>query len=46
MQTIIDFILNGNVEFTPYSVVAIIVFVIVLETISSMVYSIMGVGRK
>ena len=46
MQGMIDLICNGATEFTPQVLVSLIVFVLVLECIGSIAYSVLKVGRR
>lgn len=46
MQTLIDFILAGNTEFTPEVLVRYMTFVLILSAISSIVDSCFSVGRR
>lgn len=46
MENMLDFILNGATEFTPEVIVRLIVFVLVMECIGSIAYSLTSVGRR
>lgn len=46
MENMVDFILNGANEFTPEVFVRLIMFVLMLECISSIAYSLTSVGRR
>lgn len=46
MENMVDLILNGATEFTPEVIVRLIVFVLVLECIGSVAYSVLSVGRR
>lgn len=46
MQTMIDFICNGETEFTPAVIVGLIVFTLTLECIGSIAYNVLKVGRR
>lgn len=46
MQGMIDLICQGATEFTPQVLVGLIIFVLVLECIGSIAYSILKVGRR
>lgn len=46
MQAMIDFILNGETEFTASVLVGLIVFVMTLECIGSIAYNILKVGGR
>jgi len=46
MENMIDFILNGSNEFTPESMLRLIIFVLVMECIGSVAYSLTSVGRR
>lgn len=45
MENIINYICNGSIEFTPAVVVGLIVFCLVLESISSIAANCLKVGR-
>lgn len=45
MENIINYICNGSNEFTPEVIVGLIVFTLVLETISSIVSNCLKLGR-
>lgn len=46
MQTLIEMITGGAAEFTPQTIVGVIVFVMILDCIGSIAFSILSVGRK
>lgn len=46
MQTLIDMITGGVTEFTPQTIVGLIVFVIIVDCIASIAYSVMSIGRR
>jgi hypothetical protein len=46
MENIVSLLTNGATEFTPEVLVSLIVFVLVLECIGSIAYSILSVGRR
>ena len=45
MENIINFITNGSTEYTPQVVIGLIVFCLVIESIGSIVYNILKIGR-
>lgn len=45
MDNIINFITNGSAEFTPQVIVGLIVFCLIIESIGSIVYNILKIGR-
>ena len=45
MENIINFITNGSTEYTPQVIVALIVFCLILESIGTIVYNILKIGR-
>lgn len=45
MENMINYICNGSNEFTPVVVVGLIVFTLVLETISSIASNCLKLGR-
>ena len=45
MENIINFITNGTTEYTPQVVIGLIVFCLVIESIGSIVYNILKIGR-
>ena len=46
MQALTDFIFNGSMEFTPYTLVAYMSFVLVLSCISSIVETTLSMNRR
>lgn len=46
MQAMVDLICNGATEFTPEVLVSLVVFVLTLECIGSVAYSICSIGRR
>lgn len=46
MQTMIDFICNGAMEFTPQVLVGLVIFSLMLDCLGSIAHSIMSVGRR
>lgn len=46
MQALIDMVTGGVTEFTPQTLVGLVVLVMVLDCIGSIASSIMSVGRR
>lgn len=46
MQTLIEMITGGINEFTPQTIIGVIVFVMTIDCISSIANSIMSTGRR
>ena len=45
MENIIQFITNGSTEFTPHTLIGLVVFCLIIECIGSVAYNILKVGR-
>ena len=46
MDNMVQFICNGVTEFTPELLVRLIVFVLVMDCISSVAYAISSIGKR
>ena len=46
METVVDLICNGSVDFTPQVLVSLILFTLVLECIGSIAYSVLSMGGR